>query len=114
MGNEGFALLISPLLALIISAVCSSLCQSTNLDAQFTCLLKQAACSIPVSPLSQVRQQITNICINILHSHRKFCATISLFARMKSMSTSIESKRNLVMQSYLDTFAILRTRRYYF
>ncbi|KAG6535448.1 hypothetical protein ZIOFF_000421 [Zingiber officinale] len=92
----------------------SSLCQSADLDAQFTCLLKQgkvllllsiiftsafcllefcnityysfvnseaykSASSIPMSPLSQVRQQITDLCINILHSHRKYCATVSSF-----------------------------------
>lgn len=38
-----------------------------------------AASSIPMSPLSQVRQQITDLCINILHSHRKYCATVSSF-----------------------------------
>ena len=36
-----------------------------------------AANGIPTSPLSQVREQITDLCINILHSYRKFCATVS-------------------------------------
>lgn len=36
-----------------------------------------AASEIPSTPLSQVREQVTNLCINILHSYRKFCATVS-------------------------------------
>ncbi|KAF6143798.1 hypothetical protein GIB67_016719 [Kingdonia uniflora] len=36
-----------------------------------------AANEIPTTPLVQVRDQITNLCINILHSYRKFCATVS-------------------------------------
>jgi len=39
--------------------------------------LKQAANQISSSPLPQVREQVTNLCINILHSYRKFCATVS-------------------------------------
>lgn len=43
----------------------------------FHVFLKQAAIEIPSSPLVQVREQVTNLCINILHSYRKFCATVS-------------------------------------
>lgn len=30
-----------------------------------------------MSSLSQVREHITNLCINILHAYRKYCATVS-------------------------------------
>lgn len=45
----------------------------------FICLsdLSAAASEVPSSPLSQVREQATNLCINILLSYRKFCATVS-------------------------------------
>lgn len=36
-----------------------------------------AANEIPSSPLLQIREQMTTLCINILHSYRKFCATVS-------------------------------------
>lgn len=36
-----------------------------------------AAVEIPSTPLSQIREQVTNVCVNILHSYRKFCATVS-------------------------------------
>ncbi|XVF36916.1 hypothetical protein REPUB_Repub19eG0100300 [Reevesia pubescens] len=36
-----------------------------------------AAIEIPTSPLVQVREQVTNLCINILLAYRKFCATVS-------------------------------------
>nr|XP_043624506.1 protein transport protein Sec24-like At4g32640 isoform X2 [Erigeron canadensis] len=55
----------------------SNLFQSPDLDTQFSCLLKQAANEIPTSPLMQVRDRVTELCINILHSYRKFCATVS-------------------------------------
>ncbi|MBA0623881.1 hypothetical protein Godav_009316, partial [Gossypium davidsonii] len=32
---------------------------------------------IPTCPLLQVRDHVTNLCINILLSYRKFCATVS-------------------------------------
>lgn len=50
--------------------------RSADLDAQFTCFLKQAANEIPTLPLSQVREHVTNHCVNILHSYRKFCSTV--------------------------------------
>lgn len=64
-------------ISLPCTTMLSTLFRSADLDAQFACFLKQAANGIPVSPLSQVREQITNLCINILHAYRKFCATVS-------------------------------------
>nr|CAD1818545.1 unnamed protein product [Ananas comosus var. bracteatus] len=64
-------------LSLPCTNMLSNLFRSADLDTQFTCFLKQAANSIPITPLSQVREQITNLCINILHSYRKFCASVS-------------------------------------
>ncbi|GAB2282340.1 Protein transport protein Sec24C [Dionaea muscipula] len=51
--------------------------RSADLDTQFTCFLKQAAIDIPTTPLLQVREQVTNHCVNILHSYRKFCASVT-------------------------------------
>lgn len=39
--------------------------------------IMSAANEIPSAPLAQVRDQATNVCINILYSYRKFCATAS-------------------------------------
>nr|CAD1831562.1 unnamed protein product [Ananas comosus var. bracteatus] len=64
-------------LSLPCTNMLSNLFRSADLDTQFTSFLKQAANSIPITPLSQVREQITNLCINILHSYRKFCASVS-------------------------------------
>ncbi|CAA6660059.1 unnamed protein product [Spirodela intermedia] len=64
-------------LSLPCTSMLSNLFRSADLDTQFTCLLKQAANGIPVSSLAQVREQMTNFCISILHSYRKFCATVS-------------------------------------
>ncbi|WOL01376.1 protein transport protein Sec24-like [Canna indica] len=64
-------------LSLPCTNMLSSLFRSADLDTQFACFLKQAASSIPMSPLSQVREQIINLCINILYAYRKFCATVS-------------------------------------
>lgn len=64
-------------LSLPCTSMLSTLFRSADLDAQFACFLKQAASGISISPLSQVREQITNLCINILHAYRKFCATVS-------------------------------------
>ncbi|KAI3775586.1 hypothetical protein L1987_50165 [Smallanthus sonchifolius] len=49
----------------------------SDLDTQFACFLKQAANEIPSTLLLQVRERVTDLCINILHSYRKFCATVS-------------------------------------
>ncbi|CAI9293190.1 unnamed protein product [Lactuca saligna] len=64
-------------LSLPCTTMLSNLFRSADLDTQFSCFLKQAAIEIPSSPLVQVREQVTNLCINILHSYRKFCATVS-------------------------------------
>lgn len=64
-------------LSLPCTSMLSNLFRSADLDSQFSCLLKQAAIEIPSTPLSQIREQVTNVCVNILHSYRKFCATVS-------------------------------------
>lgn len=64
-------------LSLPCTSVLSNLFRSADLDTQFTGFLKKAANEIPSSPLLQVREQIINLCVNILHSYRKFCATVS-------------------------------------
>ncbi|OAY42146.1 protein transport protein Sec24-like At4g32640 [Manihot esculenta] len=55
----------------------SNLFRMADLDTQFVCFLKQAANEIPSAPPLNVREQVTNFCINILLSYRKFCATVS-------------------------------------
>ncbi|CAA2975078.1 transport Sec24-like At4g32640 [Olea europaea subsp. europaea] len=64
-------------LSLPCTTLLSNLFRSADLDTQFACVLKQVANEIPSAPLTQVREQATNVCINILHSYRKFCATAS-------------------------------------
>ncbi|KAI3495742.1 hypothetical protein L1887_38088 [Cichorium endivia] len=64
-------------LSLPCTTMLSNLFRSADLDTQFSCFLKQAAIEIPTSALVQIREQVTNVCINILHSYRKFCATVS-------------------------------------
>ncbi|KAJ4952663.1 hypothetical protein NE237_029495 [Protea cynaroides] len=64
-------------LSLSCTTLLSNLFRSADLDTQFACFLKHAANDIPSSPLAQIREQITNFCINILHSYRKHCATVS-------------------------------------
>ncbi|KAK3017807.1 hypothetical protein RJ639_003664 [Escallonia herrerae] len=64
-------------LSLPCTTMLTNLFRSADLDTQFACFLKQAASEIPSSPLLQIREQLTNHCINILHSYRKFCATVS-------------------------------------
>ncbi|XVF36919.1 hypothetical protein REPUB_Repub19eG0100500 [Reevesia pubescens] len=64
-------------LSLPCTNMLSNLFRSADLDTQFACFLKQAAIEIPTSPLVQLREQVTNLCINILLSYRKFCATVS-------------------------------------
>ncbi|XP_073159429.1 protein transport protein SEC24 C-like isoform X1 [Henckelia pumila] len=64
-------------LSLPCTSILSNLFRSADLDAQFSCILKQVANEIPSAPLSQVRDQATNVCVNILYSYRKFCATVS-------------------------------------
>ncbi|XP_061970811.1 protein transport protein SEC24 C-like isoform X2 [Populus nigra] len=55
----------------------SNLFRLADLDSQFVCFLKQAANEIPSNPSLVVQEQVTNFCINILLSYRKFCATVS-------------------------------------
>ncbi|WOG83090.1 hypothetical protein DCAR_0102264 [Daucus carota subsp. sativus] len=64
-------------LSLPCTTILSNLFRSADLDTQFACFLKHAAIEIPSSPLLQIREQMTTLCINILHSYRKFCATVS-------------------------------------
>ncbi|KAI0523034.1 hypothetical protein KFK09_005424 [Dendrobium nobile] len=64
-------------LSLPCTSMLGTLFRSADLDSLLTCFLRQAATAIPTSPLSQVREQIMNLCVNILHSYRKFCATVS-------------------------------------
>ncbi|GAB4858715.1 Protein transport protein Sec24C [Ancistrocladus abbreviatus] len=64
-------------LSLPCTSTLSNLFRSADLDTQFACFLKQAAGEIPTTPLLQVREQVTNHCVNILYSYRKFCATVS-------------------------------------
>ncbi|KAI3856673.1 hypothetical protein MKX03_026798 [Papaver bracteatum] len=64
-------------LSLPCTAVLSNLFRSADLDTQFACFLKQAANEIPISPLIQIREQMTNLGVSVLHSYRKFCATVS-------------------------------------
>jgi protein transport protein SEC24 len=42
-----------------------------------TYFLYLAANVVPTTPLSQVRDQVTSTCINILQSYRKYCASVS-------------------------------------
>lgn len=41
------------------------------------CLTFVAANEVPSSPLLQIRERITNLCVNVLLSYRKYCATVS-------------------------------------
>ncbi|XP_074319619.1 protein transport protein SEC24 B-like [Silene latifolia] len=63
-----------------LSLPCTSglpnLFRSADLDTQFTCFLKQAASEISTTPLPQVRDRVTNHCVGILHSYRKFCSAV--------------------------------------
>ncbi|XVE89833.1 hypothetical protein DITRI_Ditri20bG0026500 [Diplodiscus trichospermus] len=53
----------------------TNLFQATDLDTQFVCSLKQVANLIPSTPLLQIREKVTSICINNLLAYRKFCTT---------------------------------------
>ncbi|KZV38777.1 hypothetical protein F511_27130 [Dorcoceras hygrometricum] len=64
-------------LSLPCTNMLSNLFRSADLGTLFTCMLKQVANEIPLAPLAQVRDQVTNVCVNILYSYRKFCATVS-------------------------------------
>ncbi|KAL2539649.1 Protein transport protein Sec24-like [Abeliophyllum distichum] len=62
-------------LSLPCTTMLSNLFRSADLDTQFACILKQVTGEVPSTPLPQVTEQAKNLCINILHSYRKFCAT---------------------------------------
>ncbi|KAL6545603.1 Protein transport protein Sec24B [Orobanche gracilis] len=64
-------------LSLSCTNMLTNLFRVADIDTQFACILKQAAGEIPSAPLSQVRDLAINVCTNILHSYRKFCATVS-------------------------------------
>ncbi|XP_068661634.1 protein transport protein SEC24 C-like [Aristolochia californica] len=64
-------------LSLPCTTVLSNLFRAADLDAQFSCILKQASNEIPTTPLAQIKEQVINLCINILHAYRKYCATVS-------------------------------------
>ncbi|XP_071717053.1 protein transport protein SEC24 C-like isoform X2 [Rutidosis leptorrhynchoides] len=64
-------------LSLPCTPTLSNLFRSADLDTQFSCFLKQAANEIPFTPLLAVRDRVTELCISILHSYRKYCATVS-------------------------------------
>lgn len=65
-------------LSLPCTSVLSNLFRSADLDTQFACFMKQAALEVPSAPLLQVREQMTNHCVNILYSYRKYCANLSV------------------------------------
>ncbi|XP_050372393.1 protein transport protein Sec24-like At4g32640 isoform X2 [Argentina anserina] len=64
-------------LALPCTSMLNNLFRTADLDTQFACILKQAANEIPSTPLLQVRERLTDRCINVLCSYRKFCATVT-------------------------------------
>ncbi|KAG2620540.1 protein transport protein Sec24-like CEF isoform X2 [Panicum virgatum] len=64
-------------LSLSCTNMLSNLFRYADLETQFTYVVKQAAKGIPSLPLSQVRDQVTSTCINILQSYRKYCASVS-------------------------------------
>ncbi|XP_004298636.1 PREDICTED: protein transport protein Sec24-like At4g32640 isoform X1 [Fragaria vesca subsp. vesca] len=64
-------------LALPCTSMLNNLFRTADLDTQFACILKQAANEIPSSSLLQVRERLTDRCISILCSYRKFCATVT-------------------------------------
>lgn len=64
-------------LSLPCTSVLSNLFRGADLDAQFTYFLKEAGNEISNTPLAQVREQMTGLCVSILHTYRKFCATAS-------------------------------------
>ncbi|KAM3255366.1 hypothetical protein ACQJBY_048591 [Aegilops geniculata] len=64
-------------ISLPCTSMLSNLFRCADLEAQFTYVVKQAANGIPSSSLSQVRDQVTSTCINILQSYRQYCASVS-------------------------------------
>ncbi|KAM0843352.1 hypothetical protein ACQ4PT_057756 [Festuca glaucescens] len=64
-------------ISLPCTSMLSNLFRYADLETQFTYIVKQAASGIPSSSPSQVRDQVTSTCINILQSYRKYCASVS-------------------------------------
>ncbi|GAB2234596.1 hypothetical protein Droror1_Dr00003853 [Drosera rotundifolia] len=64
-------------LSLSCTSTLHNLFRTADLDTQFTCFLKQVALEVPTVPLMQVREQLMNQSVSILHSYRKFCAIVS-------------------------------------
>lgn len=64
-------------LSLSCTTVLSNVFRGADLDAQFAYFLKHAAQEAPTTPLAQLREKMTNSCVNILYTYRKFCATAS-------------------------------------
>ncbi|XP_062201899.1 protein transport protein SEC24 B-like [Phragmites australis] len=64
-------------LSLSCTNMLSNLFRYADLETQFTYVVKQAANGVQSTPLSQVRDQVTSTCINILQSYRKYCASVS-------------------------------------
>ncbi|XP_051186832.1 protein transport protein SEC24 B isoform X1 [Lolium perenne] len=64
-------------ISLPCTSMLSNLFRYADLETQFTYIVKQAASGIPTSSPSQVRDQVTSTCINILQSYRKYCASVS-------------------------------------
>jgi protein transport protein SEC24 len=64
-------------ISLPCTSMLSNLFRYADLETQFTYIVKQAANGIASTPPSQVRDQVTSTCINILQSYRKYCASVS-------------------------------------
>lgn len=64
-------------LSLPCSTVLSNVFRGADLDAQFAYFLKHAAQEASTTPLGQLREKMTTMCVNILYTYRKFCATAS-------------------------------------
>ncbi|OMO96448.1 hypothetical protein COLO4_15270 [Corchorus olitorius] len=64
-------------LSLSCTSNLSNMFQAADLDTQLVCSLKQVANGIPSTPLLQLREHVTNICINNLLAYRKLCTSTS-------------------------------------
>ncbi|XP_050235388.1 protein transport protein SEC24 C-like [Mercurialis annua] len=64
-------------LSLPCTNMLSNLFRTADLDTQFACFLKQVASRIRSDAAVIVREQVMEMCINVLLSYRKFCATVS-------------------------------------
>ncbi|XP_022889924.1 protein transport protein Sec24-like CEF [Olea europaea var. sylvestris] len=64
-------------LSLPYTTTLSNLFRFADLDTLSPCILKQVTGEVPSTPLPQATEQAKNLCINILHLYRKFCASAS-------------------------------------